>query len=103
MEDKQNKVLSNQERDDAYRIYETSMARMDRQLKRLWIALIVAIIATVATNIAWLIYISQYDFESRDYSQDGTGVNIIGDRNGVNYNGTEVDNKEKNVEESFTS
>lgn len=103
MEAKQNKVLSNQERDGAYRIYETSMARMDRQLKRLWIALIVAIIATVATNIAWLIYISQYDFESCDYSQDGTGVNIIGDRNGVSYNGTEVDNKEKDVEESFTS
>lgn len=92
-----------QKEGNAYLFYESSMSRMERQIKRLWIALIIAIIAIVATNIGWLIYILQYDFESYDYSQDGTGVNIIGDSNGVRYNGAEVENKEKDIEESFTS
>lgn len=103
MEDKQNKVLSNQERDDAYRIYETSMARMDRQLKRLWIALIVAIIATVATNIAWLIYISQYDFESYEVTADNDGVaNYIGNDGDI-YNGSESFGAKEKVEEQSAS
>lgn len=103
MEDKQNKVLSNKGRDDAYRIYETSMARMDRQLKRLWIALIVAIIATVATNIAWLIYISQYDFESYEVTADNDGVaNYIGNDGDI-YNGSESFGAKEKVEEQSTS
>ena len=103
MEDKQNKVLSNQERDDAYRIYETSMARMDRQLKRLWIALIVAIIATVATNIAWLIYISQYDFESYEVTADNDGIaNYIGNDGDI-YNGSESFGAKEKVEEQSAS
>lgn len=85
------------------RAYETTAARDERKYKRLWIVLIITIILLVATNVTWLVYISQYDFESYDYAQDGAGVNIIGDRNGVSYNGTEVENKEKDVEESFTS
>ena len=85
------------------RAYETTAARDERKYKRLWIVLIITILLLAATNVAWLIYIAQYDFESYDYAQDGTGVNIIGDRNGVSYNGTEVENKEKDVEESFTS
>ena len=93
-------TLKNQkEKDYTYRLYETSMSRMERQLKRLWIALIIAIIAIAATNIGWLIYISQYDFESCDYAQDGEGVNIIGDSNGVSYNGAETKNQEKDIEE----
>ena len=80
------------------RAYETTAARDERKYKRLWIVLIITILLLAATNAAWLIYIAQYDFESYDYAQDGAGVNIIGDRNG-----TEVENKEKDVEESFTS
>lgn len=103
MENKQNKVLSNQGRDGAYRIYETSMARMDRQLKRLWIALIVAIIATVATNIAWLIYISQYDFESYEVTADNDGVaNYIGNDGDI-YNGSESFGAKEKVEEQSAS
>lgn len=103
MEAKQNKVLSNQERDDAYRIYETSMARMDRQLRRLWIAILVAVIATVATNIAWLIYISQYDFESYEVAADNDGVaNYIGNDGDI-YNGSESFGAKEKVEEQSAS
>ncbi len=96
-------ILKNQkEKDYTYRLYETSMSRIERQLKRLWIALIIAIIAIATTNIGWLIYISQYDFESVDYSQDGQGVNIIGDKNGVSYHGAEVEDQEKDIEEQIS-
>ena len=103
MDDKQNKVLSNQGRDDVYSIYETSMARMDRQLKRLWIAILVAVIATVATNIAWLIYISQYDFESYEVTADNDGVaNYIGSDGDI-YNGSESFGAKEKVEEQSAS
>lgn len=103
MDDKQNKVLSNKGRDDVYRIYETSMARMDRQLKRLWIAILVAVIATVATNIAWLIYISQYDFESYEVTADNDGVaNYIGNDGDI-HNGSESFGAKEKVEEQSAS
>lgn len=42
-----------------------------------------------AINQHWLNYLSEYDFsgESYVYSQDGRGLNIIGDNNGVDYSG----------------
>lgn len=44
-----------------------------------------------AINRYWIDYISQYDFESYTYEQDGQGLNIIGDRNGVDYYVPEAD------------
>ena len=46
-------------------------------------------------NRYWIDFISQYDFEdySYEYSQDGKGLNIIGDNNGVNY-GPEIESEE---------
>jgi hypothetical protein len=38
-----------------------------------------------ANNEKWLEVWSQYDFESYEYQQDGKGVNIIGNMNGVDY------------------
>ena len=50
-------------------------------------------------NVSWLIYINQYDFEDYEYTQDGTGVNIIGDSNGVGYYGAEVDSQKEKQKE----
>lgn len=63
--------------------YEAEMgfALAERTIKRLFIALILAIIAIVGTNVAWLVYISQYEVESYavDISSDGGGnANYIG-------------------------
>lgn len=80
-------------------VYEATMARMERHIKRLWIALIVAITLIFASNFIWLAYINQYDFESYEYSQDGQGLNIIGNENGVEWHGAKVDSQEKNEEE----
>lgn len=58
-----------------YIVHEGSMARMERALKRTTIALIVAIVLLFASNIAWLIYESQFD--TYYYAQDGEGINNI--------------------------
>ena len=61
------------------------MARQERHIKRLWIALLAAIVALVLTVGIFIWYLNQYDFTSYDYQQDGEGLNIIGDGNGVDY------------------
>lgn len=71
-----------------YIVYEAEMTRSERQIKRLWIALIVAIALIFASNVVWLIYTNQYDFESYDLSTEGGGnANYIG-QDGDIYNGT---------------
>ena len=62
-----------------YIVHESSMARMERQIKRLWITVIVIIVMLVATNGAWILYESQFsDIETTiEAEQDGSGVNIV--------------------------
>lgn len=81
-----------------YIAHEGMLVRMERQIKRLWVALIVAIIALVVCNVAYLWYLNQYDFASYQVSsEDGGNANYIG-QDGDIYNG-ESDSKEKNEEE----
>lgn len=70
---------------------EAAMAPMERIIKRLWILLIILVILLFASNAAWLLYLNQYEVEcySETYQQDGNGLNIIGDRNGVMFDGAE--------------
>ena len=74
-----------------YIVHEAAMARNERHVKRLVVALIFAIVLAFATNVGWLIYESQYETldYSYDYTQDGEGTNIIGNGNDVN-NGAEA-------------
>ena len=44
-----------------YIVHESSMARMERQIKRIWITVLVLIVMLVGTNSAWLWYNSQFD------------------------------------------
>lgn len=83
--------MSNAERQPEnvpYIVYESSMARAERHSRRLIIALVISIVFVALSNFAWLWAWMQYDYTSEetsyDYSQDGQGVNIIGDNNGVN-------------------
>ena len=79
-----------------YIVHESSMARMERQIKRLWIAVIVAVALLFSSGAifayAWL----QYDYSSEEtiYHQDSEGTNIIGDSNEVDNYGAENDNSE---------
>ena len=71
-----------------YIVHESSMARMERQIKRLWIALLVVVMMLFASNTGWFIYESQ--FETFYYEQDGEGINNVnlGEQGDLN-NGTE--------------
>lgn len=68
-----------------YIVHESAMARNERTIKRLVIALIIAVALLFAGNAAWLYAWMQYDYVSEEtiteYQQDGEGLNIIGNDN----------------------
>lgn len=81
---KEQRMVANTPENVPYIVHETAMARNERNVKRLVVALIVAIVLAFATNVGWLIYESQYETVDCSYAQDGEGTNIIGDGNDVN-------------------
>lgn len=90
-----------------YVVHEGSLARMERIIKKLIVALIIAIILIFASNCIWLYAWMQYDYSSSESTETVTvdgkdGVaNYIGNdgeiTNGSNQ-GTESD-KDKNTSE----
>ena len=59
-----------------YIVHESSMARMERQIKRLWITVLVLIVMLVATNGAWILYESQMETIYQEVTQEAdTGTN----------------------------
>ena len=44
-----------------YIVHESAMARSERHNKRLWIVILVLIGALIGTNLAWIIYNSQFE------------------------------------------
>ena len=62
-----------------YIVHEASMARMERQAKRLWIAVLLLIVMLVGTNAAWLYYERQFSdiVTTIEAEQGGSGVNIV--------------------------
>ena len=89
--------MDENKRDLPYIYYESEAARWERDSKRknrliiflliFWF-LSVAILGVVLylNEKGWKDFISEYDIETYTYDQDGEGVNIVGDGNGVDYN-----------------
>ena len=78
-----------------YIVHESSMARMERQAKRLWIAVLVLIFLLVGTNGAWLWWNNQLEtVEKWEITQENDGGynNYIGNDGDI-VNG-ETDNPE---------
>lgn len=67
------------------------LSALVKQLKTMWIVIILLIVLLVGTNMAWL-----WVFQSYDYvSQDGEGYNYFNSRvEGSVYNGTESQSEE---------
>ena len=65
-----------------YIAHEAAMARMERQAKRLWIAVLLLIVLLVGSNAAWLYYENSFEdvvtTTTIESEQDGEGVNIFG-------------------------
>ena len=75
-----------------YIVHEASMARMERQAKRLWIAVLLLIVMLVGTNGAWLWYNSQFETVetvTEEYQADASdgGNAIINGDGSVNIDG----------------
>ena len=67
--------------------HESALARQERQIKRMWIALIVAVALIFASNAIWLYAWMQYDYESYEITAEGdSNANYIG-QDGNIYNG----------------
>ena len=59
-----------------YIVHESTMARMERQIKRLWIAILILIFLLVGTNGAWLYYENQWETIDQEVTQEAeTGTN----------------------------
>lgn len=84
-----------------YIAYESARTQSERTIKRLIIALIVAICLLFATNALWIWHNSQYDFVDSEVNVDTEGegnANYIG-QDGDIYNGTNYSQeKSKNQE-----
>ena len=83
-----------------YIVYEGEQARHERTIKRLIIALVIAIVVTLLSNVAWLIYLGGYEFYNEDNdvmveAKDGI-ANFIG-QNGDIING---EDKSQNADQS---
>ena len=65
--------------DVPFLVYEGAEARAERHIKRLITALVLVVILLFASNAFWLYEWTQYDYVTTEteYTQDGTGTNII--------------------------
>jgi hypothetical protein len=72
-----------------YIVHESDMARQERTIKRLWIALILVIVLLVGSNCAWLWYESQFEAtESTEITQEvdtGEGDAFVSGTGDINY------------------
>ena len=82
-----------------YIAHEAMMSRMERTIKRLWILCIILIILLVGSNVAWLLYESQFEdtittetYTKETFSGDG-GHAIINDSGEGIINGEGEDNQ----------
>lgn len=91
--DKENDVMQ-----VPYIVYESAEAKHERSVKRLILALVLAICLLFLSNALWLNAWMQYDYVSEDitYAQDGEGYNNINTgTQGDVVNGTENEKPNK--------
>lgn len=82
-----------------YVVHESTVARQERLIKRMWIALIVAVALIFASNAIWLYAWMQYDYESYEITADGdSNANYIG-QDGNIYNGGVNQGEKESAEE----
>lgn len=68
--------------------HEGDMARIERANKRLWIVIIILIVALCGSNAAWVIYESQFEvieetqIDAEQETEEGSNYVIGGDFNG---------------------
>ncbi len=75
-----------------YIVHESSMARMERQIKRLWITILILIFLLVGSNCVWILYENQFeDVEIVQENADGYN-SFIGNDGDIVYGETNGEN-----------
>ena len=76
-----------------YFAHEGEMARMERVVKRLWIAVILLIVLLVGTNAGWLIYESQFEdiVIQQEAETESGGINFLNGTGELTYGAVETD------------
>lgn len=69
---------------------------LGKQNKRLFVLAMALLAAWLLTIGGFVWYLHQYDFESYSYTQDGEGMNVIGDANEVTDYGAEAGSTQAN-------
>jgi hypothetical protein len=69
---------------------------MERQVKRMFIIIIILIIGLIGTNVAWIVYESQFDTYTVTQEAEGEGdVKVSGVTNGdIVYGESEADDQD---------
>lgn len=82
----------------SYLVYESAQTRLEKIIHRLIIAVLISVMLLFISNAIWVYAWLQYDYigEEITYQQDGRGLNIIGDGNGVDY-GTKSNGQEEST------
>ena len=78
--------MENEQLTVPYIVHESAMARNERHIKRLVIALIVSIMMLVLSNLAWL-----YIWNSYEYVGDSSQVTVDSNTGDANYIGDDGD------------
>lgn len=88
-----------------YVVHEASVARQERQIKRMWIALIVLAVAWFLTNMIWIGVFNSYDYSStteeiivEQDAQDGGNANYIGNDGVINNGVSESNNSQEEAD-----
>jgi uncharacterized membrane protein SpoIIM required for sporulation len=82
-------------KDVSYIVFESTIARFDRVIKRLWISILILVFLLVGTNIGWLYYQSQFETiteTTQDVKQDTTDGGSNSFVGGDNYGSSEDSN-----------
>ena len=74
-----------------YVAFESSMARLERTIKRLWILAIILIALLFGTNAAWIYYESQFEVVEAEITQENESGynNFIGRDGDIRYGETD--------------
>ena len=82
-------------------VHESAMARAERHIRQLWIALIILILLFTGTNVAWIIYESQWEVveetESTEVYQDvetGIGDAVVAGIGDIRYGESTTDSSD---------
>ena len=78
----------------SYTVFESSMARQERTIRRVWILVIIVLALFVGSNAAWIWYESQFEDVYTEITQENErGINnFIGNDGDINNYG-ETDGK----------